>query len=207
MATTSISAKKYQNLLRKLLPQGWAWLAKDEPGTDMYKLTASAPLEFCRIEERSFDLLDELDPQTTFEMITDWERLLALPDECAPEDENLSIQERRNRIIQVLTTRGGQNALFYKQLASAFGYDIDVIDVKDNPPFRAGYGRAGDRLTNGDWRYAFIVEAPTDSVVRFRAGQSSAGDPLLKVQNEVLECLFNKHKPAHTIAIFSFGDF
>ncbi len=114
-------------------------------------------------------------------------------------------RERRQRVLQVLTTRGGQNEAFYKQLASNFGYDIDVVGVEDQPPFRAGYGRAGDKLTNGDWRYTFIIEAPSDAFVRFRAGQSAAGEPLLKVQNEVLECLMEKHKPAHAIVLFSFG--
>lgn len=188
------------------MPQGWAWQRKNDKDSNIYKLTSSLALEYCRVEDRAADLLNEADPQTTLEMLTDWERLMGLPDECSP-DEELSIQERRNRVIQVLTTRGGQNEAFYKQLASNFGYDIDVLEVKDQPPFRAGQGRAGDRLTNGSWRYAFIVSAPADSVVKFRAGQSQAGDPLLKVQNDTLECLMEKHKPAHAIVIFSFGDF
>lgn len=205
MATTSL--KRYSKLFRKLLPQGWAWQRKHDTDSNLYKLSSSLSVEFCRVEDRSRDLLNEVDPQTTSEMLEDWERLLALPDECSPTDEVLTEQERRDRVVQVLTTRGGQNEAFYRTLASNFGYDIDVITVSDQPPFRAGQGRAGDRLTNGSWRYAFVITAPADSVERFRAGQNRAGDPLLSVENEVLECLMEKHKPAHAVAIFSFGNF
>lgn len=207
MAASGLNEKRYSKLFRKLLPQGWAWDRKGDTDSTLYQLSSSLSLEFCRVEDRSQELLNEADPQTTLEMLSDWEALLGLPDECSPTDENLSIQERRNRVIQVLTTRGGQNEEFYRNLASNFGYDIDVITVSDQPPFRAGEARAGDRLTNGSWRYAFIIAAPADSVVRFRAGQSQAGDPLLSVQNDVLECLIEKHKPAHAVAIFSFGNF
>lgn len=207
MAAFSINQKKYLNLLRKLMPDGTLWAAKYDRASNMSKLLESLSYEAYRVEERGLDLIREANPASTIEMLGDWERVLGLPDECSKNNQVLSIQERRARVLQVLTTRGGQNVDFYKTLASNFGFDISVIEVKDQPPFRAGIARAGDRLTNGDWRYAFIIQAPTDSVVRFRAGQSSAGDPLLKVSNSVLECLMQKHKPAHTIVIFTFGSF
>lgn len=205
MATTGLG-RKYQKLLRKLLPSGWAWQAKDESESEMSKLLSGLSEEFGNVEKRSQDLLKEIMPNTTIEMIDDWERLLGLPDECSPDGE-LTLQERRDRVLQVLTTRGGQNEEFYRTLASNFGFDIDVISVSDQPPFRVGSGRVGDRLTNGSWRYAFIVQAPSDSVVRFRVGQSRVGEPLLKVTNDTLECLMQKYKPAHSIAIFSFGEY
>ncbi len=206
MANSSVKEQRYQKLLKKLFPQGWAWQRKSDSDSTMSKLLDSLALEYCRVDDRGLDLINEVDPNTTFELLEDWERLLGLPDECTPIDEFLTLQERRQRVLQVLTTRGGQNAEFYKTLASNFGFDIGVLEVKDNPPFRAGIGRAGDALTNGLWRYAFIIEAPSDSIIKFRAGLSRAGDPLLKVSNATLECLIQKHKPAHTIAIFTFGN-
>ena len=204
MAGSTLKVLKYFRLIKKLFPTGWAWDAKDDKSTDMSKLLNSLAYEPCRVDDRALELINEVFPDTTLELLTDWERFLGLPDECDP-DGATTIQERRNRVIQVLTTEGGQNADYFKRLAANFGFDIDVIEVSDQPPFRAGQGRAGDKLTNGDWRYTFIIEAPSDSIIRFRAGQSSAGDPLLKVSNEVLECLIQRDKPAHTIALFSFG--
>lgn len=162
-------------------------------------------VEFCRVDERARKLFEEVDPSTTFELLEDWERLLGLPDECDLVGSQ-SLQDRRTRVIQVLTTRGGQNEQFYKDLAANFGFDVDIISVQDQPPFLAGSSKAGDRLTNGDWAYTFVVEAPAEFLTYFRAGQSTAGDRLVDIGNDTLKCLMEKHKPAHTIVLFNFGD-
>lgn len=202
MAITGLK-KRYFDLIRSLLPDGWAWDAKNQKSSNMYKLLAGMTEEFTRIDERAMALVRESNPATTFEMLPDWERVFGLPDECSP-NEALTLEQRRQRILQLLTTRGGQNKAFYQQLAANFGFDVGVIEVTDQPPFRAGQARAGDRLTNGVWRYAFIIQAPSDSVIKFRAGKSSAGDRLLLVQNTTLQCLIEKYKPAHSVAIFTF---
>lgn len=198
--------ERYSRLVRKLFPQGWAWFRVNDSSSVIYKLLDSISIEYCRVEERGRDLLKEVFPDSTFELLEDWERLLALPDECDPNTAQ-SLQERRTRVIQVLTTRGGQNEQFYKDLAANFGFDVDVISAEDQPPFLAGISRAGDKLTNGDlWRYTFVITAPAEFLILFRAGQSTAGDRLVEVGNDTLECLMEKHKPAHTIVLFNFGD-
>lgn len=195
---------KYRKALTKLFPRGKAWESLESPDTNLYKLLESYSTEICRIDDRAKALIEEVDPRTTVELLTDWERLLGLPDECDNVVDPTQ-QERRNRVLQVLTTRGGQNEQFYKDMASNFGIDAELISAEDQPPFTAG-SRAGDRLTNGLWRYAFTVVSPADFLIKFRAGQGSAGDPLVKVGNDTLQCLIEKHKPAHTIALFSFGE-
>jgi uncharacterized protein YmfQ (DUF2313 family) len=202
MASPSVK-NRYAKLLKSLLPEGWVWDAKNIKSSTLSKLLSSMAEEYSRIEERALALVKESNPATTFELLPDWERVFGLPDQCAP-DESLTLQQRRQRILQLLTTRGGQNKSFYQNLAAQFGYDVGVIEVADQPPFRAGIGRAGDRLTNGTWRYAFIIEAPADSIVKFRAGKSAAGERLLLVQNSTLQCLIEKYKPAHAVAIFTF---
>lgn len=194
---------KYLKLIRKIWPRGKAWERLFSSSSNLYKLSNAYADELCKVDERAFDLIREVDPRSSSELLPDWERLLGLPDECDGDDDK-TIQERRQRVIQLLTTRGGQNEQFYKELASNFGFDVDVISAEDQPPFKAG-SRAGDRLTNGNWRYAFVINAPADFLIRFRAGQGAAGDPLVKVGNDTLQCLMEKYKPAHTIVLFSFG--
>jgi uncharacterized protein YmfQ (DUF2313 family) len=203
MANTALK-DKYLKVIRRLFPTGFAWERVFDSASNLSKLLDSYANETCRIDERGKELINEVDPTSTFELLEDWERLLGLPDECDP-GEDQTLQERRTRVLQILTTRGGQNEDFYKELASNFGFDVDVISAEDQPPFLAG-SKAGDRLTNGNWRYAFVINAPAEFLIRFRAGQGSAGDPLVKVGNDTLQCLMEKHKPAHTIVLFSFGD-
>lgn len=196
--------ERYLNLIRKVFPRGKAWERIFESDSVLSKLSNSYAMELEKIDLRAKTLIKEVDPRTTLELLTDWERLLGLPDEC-DNTEDQTVQERRQRVLQVLTLQRAQNEDFYVQLAANFGFDADVISAEDQPPFVAG-SKAGDRLTNGDWRYTFVIEAPAEFLVRFRAGQGTAGDPLVKVGNDTLQCLMEKHKPAHTIVLFSFGD-
>ena len=202
MATSSL---KYKKLLRKLFPSGAAWQSKFLESSELKKLINSLAIEPCRIEDAGWAFLNDVYPDTTVDLLPDWERLLRLPDECDLETEK-TIEERQQRVLQVLTSRGGQSPNFYINLAQQFGFDIGVIDVIDHTPFRAGIARAGERLTNGDWLYTFTIEVPADAggLTRFRASQSTVGDRLLNASNPTLECLIQKHKPAHTIALFAF---
>jgi uncharacterized protein YmfQ (DUF2313 family) len=42
--------------------------------------------------------------------------------------------------------------------------------------------------------------------MEFRAGLSAAGERLRTWGNDTLECKLNQLKPAHTIALFAYGD-
>jgi uncharacterized protein YmfQ (DUF2313 family) len=214
MATTSVKLEKYKRLIRGLFPTGWAW--RFNFGSDFEALVEGLANEPCRIEERGFKFLDEMDPNTTFEMLDDWERLLGIPDECTPEDRDLSIFERRVRVLQKLTTGGGQNEDFYILVAQQLGYDIGVIDVEDFKDFRVGEARVGDALNNSTlpggggtspagWAFTWQIEAPAALTRQFCVGQSTVGERLVLFENEELECVIEKFKPAHTTVLFSFG--
>lgn len=207
MANSELTQKEYKyfDLLRGLFPRGRFWRSKDTKEKNLYKFLKALSKEPARLDVRVEELSKDFIPIFTSEFLPTWEKLLNLPDEC-DDIEGQTVEQRKRRVLQVLRMRGGQNEDFYKTLASNFGFDIDVIEVEDQPPFKVGQSRVGDRLTNGDWRYTFIVSAPTSSVVKFRTGQSRVGEPLLSVTNETLECLIEKHKPAHAVAIFTFQD-
>lgn len=212
MASPSINlVPRYAALIRKLFPKGWAW----NFGPDLKLLIDSLAYEPARVEARTYDFLDELDPLTSFEMLDDWERLLFIPDECTPPGE-VSLFERRVRVLQKLTTGGGQSKDFFKLIASQLGYDADIIDVKNYQDFRAGKGRAGDAISNSTepgggtsstgWAYTFQIKAPAALVRYFRAGQGVAGDRLVIFQNDTLECVIRKFAPAHVTVLFNFGE-
>lgn len=211
MATVGID--KYRSLVRKLWPTGWAWRAYDLSTFDGF-MNALAE-EPCRIESRGLDFLEEMDPNTTFEMLDNWERLLGLPDECTPPGDP-SLFERRVRVLQKLTTGGGQSPAFFQLIAQQLGYDADIIDIQNFRDFRVGISRVGESLSNstlpnGDpgpagWAYTWRVKAPAETVRRFRVGQNTVGERLVNRSNETLECVIRRFSPAHTTVLFSFTD-
>lgn len=83
--------------LFKYLPAGPAWTR--DAGTVLYSTILGLQTEFTRLRRRVANFLDELDPRTTFEMLTDFERVYAMPDACyAPTDLASRRAELQNRM-------------------------------------------------------------------------------------------------------------
>lgn len=144
-------------------------------------------------------LLLESDPRTTSEMLTDWERVLGLPESCVTTRQ--SIDQRRTAAAVKIAAMGGQSRAYFIALAAALGVLVTITEYR---PFTVGR-TVGNPLSNGDWIWAWRVNAPlTNPVVPFLVGSSTAGQPLRYWGNKMLECTIRRYKPAHTIVLFSY---
>ena len=207
--------EKYKQLLPGLMPKGRLWQIKDQP--NLKALLDSFANELCRVEERANDLLDEADPRNADELISDWERLLGLPDECTPDD--LDIAERRTQLLQKYTNIGGLSKEFYEFLGSQLGY---TIVVENRVTFLVGRGTVGQPLTNDfdnpltvgepieqqlrvyGWQFYFNAQLPIDAAEIFEVGDNTVGEPLVDYSNELMECTIKKLKPANSGVTFTF---
>jgi len=192
-----LTAAEYQDQLRALLPQGAAWPRAAD--SVLASLLLGWSEELARIDGRAWDLLEEIDPRTTTELIAEWERICGLPDPCSGLAPTL--QGRRDAVLAKLTGRGGQSRAFYIALAAAFGF---AITIEEFDLFTVG-DTVGMSLTGDPWRFAWLVRAPEVTVREFAVGQSTAGEPLRSGGNHLLECVLTRLKPAHTHVIFAYG--
>jgi len=193
-----MSTDEYRSHLQALLPQGSAWpRAADATLTQLLSALAD---EFERLDLRVDQLIDEADPRTTLEMLTDWERVLKLPDPCVTESQ--TTQARRNALVGKLVSIGGQSLAYFIGVAASLGFTVTITEFH---PFLAGQGLAADPLTNGDWAYAWRINGPQTTFRNFEAGRSTAGEPLRDWGNKLLECVISRLKPAHTTLSFSYG--
>jgi len=192
---------KYLRLLIQLLPTGLAWNKSKD--SNLRKLLDKMSQEFLRIEERIKTFIEEMDPRTTFELLTDWESMLGLPDKCSGNVDDLTLSQRRGQIVQKLNDRGSLSESYLEQIAADLGYDVDV-DVYAAQKFQVGKSRIGDPLTNSPWAWVIVVRIPADSITKFRTGQSTIGEPLRFVDNDILRCTLLKRKPAHGDIFFIF---
>ena len=190
--------ENYRQLLYKLTPRGLAW--PREKISTLYAFYLGLACELFRMSERALQLIEEADPRTTTELITDWERIVGIPDECQQPADTL--ERRRADVVARLTTLGSLSRQFYIDFAAYLGFTITIEEFR---PFRVHYSSAGDALTNGDWVYTWRVHAPIQMIKYFSAGISQAGDPLASWGNDFLECSLNKRKPAETILLFAYG--
>lgn len=186
----------YRQLLQKLLPPGSAFNREDQ--TKLADMLLAISDEWGRVDDMIARVLTEADPREAVLLLTDWERITGLPDDCVMQIGTL--QERRNAVALRLGTLGGQSAAYLIYLASLAGFTITITEFK---PFVAG-SNAGDYLTNGDWQNTFRVNAPSQTVRYFTAG-SLTGESLASWGNQLLECIINRVKPAHTIVQYAYG--
>jgi len=193
------TAAEYREQLKQLLPPGQAF--PRDPGTTLHDLLDGMSIELARIDNRGFTLPLEANPTTTSELLGDWERVAGLPDRCSGVLEE-TLQGRRNALLAKLSSTGGQSPGYFISVAAVLGYQVTITEFR---PFRVGRSKVGEALTNGDWQFAWQVNAPETTVVSFRVGLSAAGEPLRSWGNEILECKLNQIKPAHTLLLFSYG--
>ncbi|WP_458368707.1 YmfQ family protein [Pseudomonas mandelii] len=194
------TAAEYREQLKALLPPGQAF--PRDPGTTLHDLLDGMSIELARVDARGSVLPQEANPSTSAEMLADWERVAGLPDKCSGVLEE-TLQGRRNALLTKLTSTGGQSAAYFIELAASLGY---VVTIEVFRPFRVGRSRVGDALTNGPWAFTWLVRAPEVSVTSFRVGRSAVGERLRTWGNDTLECKLNQLKPAHTLAIFAYGE-
>lgn len=191
-----MNAEEYLDILMKLLPPGQAY-PRGREGV-LPAVPAAMADEFALIDARVESLLDEADPRTTLEMLPDWERMLALPDECTgPLD---TVEKRRQAIISLLTDIGGQSIPFYINYAAALGYTITITEFRPftcNTPVDRGIYEESARYT---WR----VNAPATSIT-VATCQSPCSEPLRAWGNQLLECSISKKNRASRTVIFSYG--
>lgn len=175
----AFSSDEYRQLLASLLPAGKAWQVKS--GKNIYDLFQAFADEFAEVDTRSDELREEADPQTTSELLEDWERVLGFPDGCTLVTG--TDQERIDNIVNRLKEIGRSLTLsFFEDIADNFG--INII-IEEPHPFRLGSSGMGNAIRDPDFQYVWRVYVPSG------------------VDYEQLECIFNDLKPAHTNVFFA----
>lgn len=198
MLAPSLTSADYLRAFQALMPRGRVW--PRDPDAVQTKVFSGLTQIYARNTDRANYLLIDSFPATTYELLPEWESTLGLPDPCAGVSP--TVQQRRTQVVARLASSGGQSAAYYIGVAAQLGYGITITNYA---PFRCGQSRCGQQLGNADWFFAWSVNAPLNTVVRFAAGQSAAGEPLGSWNNNVLECELKAVAPAHTVLQFRYS--
>lgn len=132
--------------------------------------------------------------------LTDWERVLGLPDECAG-GLGQTLAERMAAAVAKVQERGGQSREYFIGVAAALGY---AITIEEHDAYSC-ISACNEPICDEAWRYAWVVRAP-ETTVRWFTCVSGCSDPLSSWGNLLLECVLNRLKPAHTHLIFAYGN-
>lgn len=145
-------------------------------------------------------LLLEVFPETSYELLPDWERVCGV---AHREDE--PPEARRERVLRKLRELGDVKKPYYELLAASMGYDVHI---EEYIPTMAEWACAGDELIVPDDPAVLFVwnfHVMNQEIRYFRAGVSAAGDRLSwwRVSDELEEVLQDL-RPAHVRFIFSY---
>lgn len=179
-----MTADDYKILLIQLLPRGPFW---DGMAT-LKKVLAAWACELERVHNRVLDLLREADPSKAVETLSDWERMLGLPDDCTiTATDNVA---RQQAIVTKLISQGGQSIAYYTALAQAMGYGIAIDEFT---PFTTE-SSVDDRIYDEAWATSWIVRVLSAPAGRYVGGRCLD-----------LECVFARANQAHLELGFNYS--
>lgn len=191
----AMSRDAYRQALFGLLPPGLFW----NLGPNFRNLIDARAQMLERVDLRGDDLLREMDPRTTYELLPDFERVYGLPDPCAPEA--LSVADRRAAVVAKITDAGLQTPAFFIQQAEAMGYvgtelqEFELCTCESD---------CEDLLCEEPWMHVFMLHLPVAPPALGATCDGSCEDYLGAPPNTRIECLINRLKPAHTAALFNY---
>ncbi|RAM63226.1 hypothetical protein RB24_18115 [Herbaspirillum rubrisubalbicans] len=194
----AMSAEHYQAQLLELLPSGPVW--PRDLDTGLAQLLLAKADELARVDARADQLLEEADPRTTSELLSDWERVAGLPDECM--DLAPTPDERRQRLHQKLAWQGGQSVAFFINLLEVLGYP--GCTITEFRPFRAN-SKCNASLNQGGWRFAWRINVPGSVTIRTMNATSPCNAPIRRWGDSSLACILARYRPAHTVLYISYG--
>lgn len=194
----SKSKEEQQQSLASFLPNGRVFLAKALPTTNLYKLLYGLAVEIARVEGVINDIASEHDIRTTTLLIEEWERALGIPDDCFPGTGDLAT--RRNHVLIKLASLGVQTEQDFIDLATIFGFTITIEKMAEFTIFPM-YSMfpiefSPDPMTSRfTWRIRFTSGTPRCIFPFVSLFPVCFGDNA----SNIVECLFDKLRPANTI--------
>ena len=141
---TRFTVEQHADSLANFLPEGRAWAAKKQEGTQLNSLLKGLAPEYKRINDLFCTFLEQLDPRTTDNFLVEWERLLGIPDDCIPLSTD--IQERRDNIVLKLASLSIVTEEDFINLGDQFGITITISHLSDTgfPPHAVPHSPTSD---------------------------------------------------------------
>ena len=112
----------YREQLHALLPTGPAW--SPDSGTVLDELLDAIASQMADVDQSGANLLDEIRPSTTFELLPDWERVVGLPDICSVLGSTVTV--RRASLLEKLVSKPTLHPSEFVRIGETFGVTITV---------------------------------------------------------------------------------
>jgi uncharacterized protein YmfQ (DUF2313 family) len=161
-----------------LLPPGVAWTR--DADAELTALITALSYEYSRIKRRGRELLEELDPRTTYEMLEDFERVYGLPSDCVVPT---TLEGRRSALHARMLGNVDPTSANFIDLAAELDYTATIETYTSGEMFTC-VSPCTDPLYGRDWMFVWDV-------------LTERGD-----DDDALECAIEALSPLHTLVRF-----
>lgn len=169
---------------RKMLPPGqaWAWSVVGD------KLLLGFSDEQIRFRQALNSFLLDILPQTTINLLQEWQESVSLPDECS---DSLTTNDR-DEVLARLRNRGAESVEQYEALfpgSTVVEYFISYVDIM----------QVDDELVDDfDWQHTWVLEVPEELAgLTFATVDETQVDDPIEDFGTGFTCAANKEFSAH----------
>lgn len=188
------------NVLAQYLRDDKLHEAKNKDDSVLRRILLGLASEWLNFRSQLNDVVNEYNPNNTTDLIEEWEAFVGIPDSCITVASTL--EKRRLNILLKLAGINVSTAKQFKNVAAILGYSIEVSNGVDTSTFPL--------------KLPFLLlseaAAPFTIVITLPASLKPNGFPLTfpftlsAEQPDILNCLFNKLKPANTQLFFRYSE-
>jgi len=199
-----LNVDEQARIIAGYLPEGKSFLAKNIIESNLYKFLRACSFSFLVLNDNIIAMFDELDPTTTEDLISEWETEFGIPDDCIDIADTL--QERRDNVIAKITMDGVTTIADFVRVAAIYNIVVQITPGLEVAEFEATvlpFILGKSLLDGGNSLFTMFVDLPAELDL-FRLPFLLAQDKLGSPSVTIVECLFNKLKPANVEAIFRF---
>ena len=204
MEVTENLKESYVSQLLSLLPNGFLWDKTSD--TNLKKMLIPLATELASSHIRLEKLALEAVPNTTEELLEQWEKLLGLPDACSllKFNKENTFEERKALLLAKIISKNPCTKVFLENFIASLGYKAEISMLQ---PYTTGMSRIGMALNGANAnRFLILVQLLEQKVEYFRIGKSEIGkDTMGKIDHaEDLECYLKKYIPAYTQVVIGY---
>jgi len=118
------SKSAWTDAIMMQMPRGDIW--PREQDSFLYKYVSGYAARLQRAERSANQLLLEMRPESTTNMLEEWETYLSLP-ECTLSEQKFDA--RRKAVVEKYRRKGGLQSWAIEELAATLGYTVEVNEI------------------------------------------------------------------------------
>lgn len=179
------SVAQWTSSILAQMPRGIIW--QRATSLDLYKYAQGYAPRLERAEASADNLLFEMRPESTLQLLADWEEYLGLP-ECVAEPVT-NLEYRRYAVVEKYHRKGGLQAWNIQKLATDLGFTVEVDETFPHHCMRS--------CTYPLWeqKYRYILRVTVYGIPgAYMTCLDDILTPLLTSDARVLECTLQRYK-------------